>query len=153
MSPRQEADDEKKVHKMFASSITPQIIYLWLQGLFLFSLVWSIGANLNVDGRDRFNIFFRDVIAGINPQYQKPKTVKLTKSNIFPERGTIYDYYFEKSGAGKWVDWISILSRSELDIPDNAKVNDVIVQTSQTALKSFFFQLYVTHKVFVILLA
>ena len=54
-------------------------ITLWLQSLFLFSLVWSLGSTMNCDSRRKFDEFFRDLINGTNEKHPKPKSVKLTK--------------------------------------------------------------------------
>ena len=56
-------------------------IALWLQGLFLFSLIWSIGGTLNGESRKKFDVFLRDLINGVD-QYPKPKCIKLSKVDI-----------------------------------------------------------------------
>ena len=54
-------------------------ITLQLQGLFLFSLVWSIAGTITGDSRKKFDVFFRTLISGTDAEHPKPKTVKLTK--------------------------------------------------------------------------
>ena len=56
----------------------PKKISLWIQGLFLFSLVWGLGGTLNNDSRKKFDVFFREVLNN-NDKYPKPKSVKLSK--------------------------------------------------------------------------
>lgn len=46
----------------------------------------------------------------------------IIKNNLFPERGTCYDYYFEKKAAGHWREWTDMISRESSEIPENAKV-------------------------------
>lgn len=38
-------------------------INTWVQCLFFMSLVWSIGATIDSDGREKFNLFFRRYVA------------------------------------------------------------------------------------------
>ena len=57
-------------------------ISLWLQCLFLFSLIWSIGGTMNGDSRKKFDVFFRNLISGTNTEYPRPKTFKLGKVYI-----------------------------------------------------------------------
>lgn len=57
-------------------------VTLYLQGLFLFSLVWSVGATLAGDSRKKFDQFFRNVINGTNDDYPKPKSIKITKVSL-----------------------------------------------------------------------
>jgi len=47
--------------------------------------VWSIGCITDFNGREKFNVFFRDLI--------KSKGAKFP----FPEELTIYDYFFKFS--------------------------------------------------------
>lgn len=45
------------------------------------------------------------------------------QSNMIPERGTIYDFCFEKKGSGNWIEWMDTLDRSLLTVPKDAKVS------------------------------
>lgn len=51
----------------------------WLMGLFLFSVVWSIGATINGDSRKKFDAFFRLLISGTDKDHPKPKNIKISK--------------------------------------------------------------------------
>nr|XP_058892896.1 dynein axonemal heavy chain 3 isoform X22 [Kogia breviceps] len=77
---------EEKESELF-ESLTSQQIFLWLQGLFLFALVWTVAGTINADSRKKFDLFFRNLIMGMDNNNPRPKSVKLTKNNIFPERG------------------------------------------------------------------
>ena len=46
-------------------------IMQWLQSLFLFSLCWSIGGNLDTDSRLKFSDFLKVLVAGTNKQHQR----------------------------------------------------------------------------------
>lgn len=64
------------------AELSAQVISLWLQGLFVFSLIWGLGSTLNADSRKKFDVFLRELINGIE-QFPKPKSVKLAKVIIF----------------------------------------------------------------------
>lgn len=70
-----------------AESMTSQQVTLWLQALFVFAVVWSLGGTINGNSRKKFDIFYRNLIMGTNTDHPRPQSVKLTKSNVFPERG------------------------------------------------------------------
>ncbi|VDO61660.1 unnamed protein product [Schistosoma margrebowiei] len=89
-------------------NMSVQTVYLQIQALFLFSIVWSLGSCLPTESRGKFDLFFRDLISGTNQQHPKPKTIKLTKANSFPERQTVYDFWFDKKSQGSWNDWINL---------------------------------------------
>ena len=46
-------------------------IMQWLQSLFLFSVCWSIGGNLDTDSRLKFSDFLKVLAAGTNKQHQR----------------------------------------------------------------------------------
>jgi len=68
--------------------MSSQQIALWLQGLFLFALVWTIGGTIDADSRKKFDLFYRNLLMGTDDGNQRPKNVKITRNNIFPEKGT-----------------------------------------------------------------
>lgn len=69
--------------------------------------------------RGKFDVFFRLLITGTNQAYPSPKSVKFTKSNLFPDRGSVYDYFFQKSGT--WASWEDLINKTAT-IPSDAKV-------------------------------
>ncbi|XP_076154944.1 dynein axonemal heavy chain 3 [Alosa pseudoharengus] len=127
--------------------MSSQQMTMWLQGLFLFALVWTVGGTINGDSRKKFDGFFRNLISGTDPDHPRPKSVKLTKANIFPERGTVYDYYFHKQGPGQWNTWTDSITKEESTIAPNANVSDLIIPTMETARQLFFLRTYVAHEV------
>ena len=56
---------------------------LWLQGLFLFCVVWTLGGTMDGDSRKKFDQFFRLLISGTHPDHPKPKSIKITKVSIW----------------------------------------------------------------------
>ncbi|MBN3303948.1 DYH3 protein, partial [Amia calva] len=121
-----------------------QQITLWLQGLFLFAVVWSIGGTINGESRKRFDAFYRKLIMGGDDNHPRPK---LTKINVFPERGLVYDYYFHKQASGQWNTWTDSITMEESTIPSGAKVSDLIIPTMETARQSFFLKTYLSQEV------
>ena len=51
----------------------------WLQCLFIFALVWSVGGTINGDSRKKFDAFFRLLISGTDKDHPKPNNIKMTK--------------------------------------------------------------------------
>ena len=47
----------------------------------------------------------------------------LLQQNVFPDRGTVYDFYFVKQASGSWNNWIERVDKSKSVIPKDAKVN------------------------------
>ncbi|KAG8433111.1 hypothetical protein GDO86_017410 [Hymenochirus boettgeri] len=127
--------------------MSSQQITLWLQGLFLFSVVWTIGGTINTESRKKFDVFYRNLLMGLDEQHPRPKSVKLTKNNLFPEKGSVYDFYFHKQASGQWNMWTDYITMEEMNISPSAKVSDLIIPTMETARQSFFLKTYLEHSV------
>ncbi|CAM6109105.1 unnamed protein product [Calypogeia fissa] len=121
---------------------------VWIQCLFCMSLVWSIGATVDQDGRVRFNEFLRRLLdkeddlgfelsAGL--VVEKPD-FKL--SLPYPDTGSVYDYAFWK-GELAWKEWIMTVNTRPP--PPDIGYNDIIVPTVDTARYSYLFVLLVLH--------
>ncbi|XP_061086442.1 dynein axonemal heavy chain 3 [Conger conger] len=127
--------------------MSSQQVTMWLQGLFVFAIVWSLGGTINGDSRKKFNVFYRNLLVGMYDNHPQPKSVHLSKKNIFPERGSVYDYYFHKHGSGQWETWTDSITKQEATISAGAKVSDLIIPTMETARQSFFLRTYLAHEV------
>ncbi|GAA6083040.1 dynein heavy chain 3, axonemal, partial [Tachysurus ichikawai] len=112
--------DEIAATQEGAEPMSSQQITMWLQGLFLFAVVWTVGGTINGDSRKKFDVFYRNLLTGTMDEYPRPKSVKLTKNSLFPERGLVYDYYFHKHGSGQWNMWTDSISKEESTIPAGA---------------------------------
>uniref|UniRef100_A0A803V5S6 Dynein axonemal heavy chain 3 n=1 Tax=Ficedula albicollis TaxID=59894 RepID=A0A803V5S6_FICAL len=119
--------------------MSAQQITSWLQSLFLFAVVWTIGGNIDANSRRKFDSFYRTLLSGMNEENPRPKNVKLNKNNIFPEKGSVYDFYFYKHGHGQWKMWTDYITKEEQVI--------LIIPTMETARQMFFLKTYVEHSV------
>jgi len=146
---------------------------VWLQFCFIFSTVWGLGGTLTAEGRDLFDAFIRSMLSGSNKEYPKPKGFKLNKNQLFPEKGTIFDYICDKR-TNMWLFWIDTLDREYSKIPPNAKVpmprclslkqnlriwfkiiigflncswqvSELIIPTDETARQMFFLRTYLNN--------
>ncbi|XP_028395151.1 dynein heavy chain 3, axonemal-like isoform X1 [Dendronephthya gigantea] len=119
----------------------------WLQGLFLFAMVWGVAGTITGDSRKKFDAFFRLLISGTDKDHPKPKNIKLSKQNVFPDPGIVYDYYFVKQASGSWGKWMDYVDKKKLEIPKDAKVSELTIQTADTARQTFFLDTYLPHEI------
>ena len=47
-------------------------IKTWIQGVFMFSLIWSIGASVDLEGRDKFSDLILEMQTGKSEEYPPP---------------------------------------------------------------------------------
>ncbi|NXN55853.1 DYH3 protein, partial [Rynchops niger] len=140
-------DEIKQSEEEEKESVSSQQITLWLQGLFLFALVWTVGGIVDADSRKKFDLFYRNLLMGMNDENPRPKSVTLTRNNIFPEKGSVYDFYFYKHGSKQWNVWTEYITKEEQVISPGAKVSELIIPTMETARQMFFLKTYVEHNV------
>ena len=107
---------------------------------FIFSLVWTVGACVDGDGRQKFSDYLRLVLNGHHlatteysdfliktPEY----SVDGAKSSQFcpPENGLVYDYTFDPKTA-RWINWME--NQPIFKIDKDATFNSIVVPTIDT---------------------
>jgi len=120
-----------------------------------FSIVWSVGATLDGNGRIAFDKFLRNLISGMNDAFPRPKSIKISKQTNFPDRGSIYDFLFVKTGNGSWEDLGRlgkfgrekrfVLSTIEIffislnsDFPASMGLREMIIPNANTIQQNYF---------------
>ena len=89
---------------------------------FFFTIVWSIGGVLNKSSREKFDVYFRELLER-NSEKEKdsrPKDLSFPRTLLIPKRDTIYDFIYLRKQYGSWNTWSSLLEPQI--IPPNAKV-------------------------------
>ncbi|XP_034748215.1 dynein heavy chain 3, axonemal isoform X1 [Etheostoma cragini] len=129
------------------TQMSSQQITILLQAWFIFAVVWTVGGTIAGNSRNKFDVFYRNLIMGMDDEHPRPKSIKLKKNNIFPERGSVYDYYFHKDGQGQWNIWTDSITNEENVIPVGANVSDLIIPTMETARQLFFLRTYLAHEI------
>uniref|UniRef100_UPI00358E354F dynein axonemal heavy chain 7-like n=1 Tax=Myxine glutinosa TaxID=7769 RepID=UPI00358E354F len=125
----------------------------WLEGIFIFSLVWSIGASCSDEGRVRFDKLLRELMKGpLTAETQKQFSLLINVNPPkqpfivpIPEMGRVYDYSFVKEGPGRWELWTEALN-SAVPIPKDIQFNEIIVPTQDTVCYTAIMEMLVTHQ-------
>ncbi|KAF6266164.1 dynein heavy chain 9 [Scenedesmus sp. NREL 46B-D3] len=116
-----------------------------LQCHFLFSLVWSVGANTDEEGRRTFDGLLRKLLAGDAPpelaEYVTAPEVPVSVQ--FPEGRLVYDFVLDRSKL-KWVPWLDRLESKALDT--DAEYSSIIVPTMDTLRYTYLLDALVQHK-------
>ncbi|KAJ3342024.1 Dynein heavy chain 7, axonemal [Gonapodya sp. JEL0774] len=114
----------------------------WLSCVFLFSAIWSLGATVDTEGREKFDIFFRKLMLGELAEYPAPANIKV---KTIPTNGTIYEYMFERESitGGSWKLWSETMASFE--IPVKTKFNSIIVPTVDTVRYTYLLDLFAMH--------
>ncbi|XP_071830856.1 dynein axonemal heavy chain 1-like isoform X2 [Apostichopus japonicus] len=118
---------------------------------FIFSLIWTVGATINSDGRKKYSAWLRE---------------KMKKENVvlqFPDDKLVYDYKLDDAGISRvpskdddeeeegpkqtqvrWLDWMDGLENC--NITPEMSYSDIIVPTADTVRGSYILHMLVTNK-------
>uniref|UniRef100_A0A8B9IKZ3 Dynein axonemal heavy chain 7 n=1 Tax=Anser cygnoides TaxID=8845 RepID=A0A8B9IKZ3_ANSCY len=145
-------------HKEFIVGLFDRMAPLCLEfirkhtkGIFLFSLIWSVGASCKEDDRLKFDKVVREMLNGpiseeTREQYKLLSSIDRHASKAFtvqfPTEGTIYDYRF---GTGIWEPWVETL-KSAPPIPQDVMFNEIIVPTLDTVRYMALMELLTVHQ-------
>ena len=121
-----------------------------LQSLFLFSLIWGVGATVDEDGRTKFDAFLRQLIKKEVPEVLTqipgapqpiiPANIKISKPP--PDKGDVYDVVF-KMDSFIWAEWMTTVPA--YSVPKGSKFNDIFVQTADSVQAGYITDILVCH--------
>ena len=124
----------------------------------LFSIVWSFGAVLDLEGRIKFNDFVRAILAdkdktyieenfkavhtGLQLRAWTPPEELYKFKTLIPEKGgrTLFEYCFSE---GKWKLWLDTIPKFEIE--KDAAFSSIVVSTQATAQFNYLMDLLFTH--------
>eukprot|EP00741_Cyanophora_paradoxa_P022582 tig00000248_g21807.t1 len=110
-----------------------------LAALFVFALVWTVGASGDEPGREAFDGFLRPIVAGVDPARPPPPRAALD----LPDGASLYDLRFDGAAGrfGRWADRIGPDWRP----PPGAVPGGFLVPTPETERAAFVLAKLVSH--------
>lgn len=94
----------------------------WLQFTIIFCMVWGLGGTISGESRQTFDTWFRQLLLDQDPDYVRPKTIKLAKNQIFPEKENVFSWFYDKKNNGTWLSWLDAMEKNVTPFPASAKV-------------------------------
>ena len=127
------------------AEMNENLVIVWLDSLFLFALIWSLGASVDEEGRKKFDSMLRKLLQNDPPpelkMWMTSPAQKVTQ--LIPEGGMlVYDFMFDKV-SGKWKKWID--TQEDVPIGEEATYTSIIVPTVDTIRYTFLIDTFVTH--------
>ena len=142
--------DEWRTNPKMVAEMNENMQTVWIQSLFLFSLVWSCGANTDVEGRKQFDSLLRRLLVNDTPAdlkvFMKAPAVKVTQ--LFPEGKTVHEFTFDKS-RNKWAPWMETVESKPID--PEAEYSTIVVPTLDTVRYTYLIDCLVQHNKYVLL--
>ena len=100
--------------------------------LFLFSMVWSVGASCDKEGRLKFDKFMRETVA--------LRCSKMVKPFMPPDSESVYEWCFDQESL-EWVHWMDTIPPFECN-PD-LPFSEIIVPTPDTVRYTFLLDAFI----------
>jgi dynein heavy chain len=103
---------------------------LLIQDLFVYALIWGIGATSTYDGRIKFDKWLRE---------------KLQKEDVktsLPAEGLCHDFCFDIN-IKEWKEWIQTVDEYKVDV--KLSFNDIVVPTNDSIRMKYLMKLLLMH--------
>ncbi|XP_054015460.1 dynein axonemal heavy chain 3-like [Hylaeus anthracinus] len=113
-----------------------QVSTVWLQCILLFSIVWGMCSTLTGESRKIFDVYLRKLLLGNDDEHPRPKAFKLSKQQLFPDKGTVYDYVYDKRNNGCWISWTD--PTLQMSLLSDVKSSRLIIPTTEVIIQNFF---------------
>ena len=153
-----------------------QFATVWLQCTFLFCLVWGFGGSMNGESTKKFDLWFRKLLLDQDEKHPRPKMFKLSRHQLFPEKGTVFDFVYDKKNNGTWIQWLDLVDKVSVNYHTTSKVppynrhkfsfqpypplqkkknftgilfiqvSELIIPTNETCCQKFFLEHFITKK-------
>jgi dynein heavy chain len=105
-----------------------------IYGLFIFSLVWSIGGSIDPQSQSKFDLQIRKLVLEF----------RLPINPILPPDGLLYDFLFSVDGESiKWIPWINTVQVAH--IPREIDFNEIVIPTKDTARYTYLMDLFIRN--------
>ncbi|KAL2633853.1 hypothetical protein R1flu_005332 [Riccia fluitans] len=111
----------------------------WVDCITLFALVWSVGACMDTDQRQKFDYLLKKLLANQPPEEYKPHILTPARKVAvnFPDGKSVYECVFRKD-KGKWGLWLDFVDDQGPAL--DAEFVKIIVPTADTAKYNYMFQ-------------
>lgn len=94
-----------------------------INGIFIFSVIWSFGAAVDTPSRKIFDQALKRIMNGDITQGKKRKNVS------FPEKMTLFDYLFRINQEKLSYEWVKWTDQIDDNYPRDIQIHEIIVKT------------------------
>jgi dynein heavy chain len=122
---------------------------VWVENLFTFALIWSIGGVIDGASRPKFDAFLRQIGGGKAPRgYEKVdgQFGEATPWSAWMPDGdaSCFEYVF-LTATSKWALWTDTIAKEDTKIPQTAEFSQIIVPTLDTARYTMLLNTLLIH--------
>ncbi|EFJ49499.1 flagellar inner dynein arm heavy chain 11 [Volvox carteri f. nagariensis] len=128
-----------------AERAAPENLLVTVECLFIFSLVWSVGAVVDLAGRSAFSNSLRQFLRGDFGAYKAYVTGNACPvKKAMPADGSVYDWVYD-TATESWKGWMDL--RKSEPIRPEAEYSTIIVTTADVVRYSYLLELQVINYV------
>ncbi|XP_039266483.2 dynein axonemal heavy chain 7-like isoform X2 [Styela clava] len=129
-----------------------------IEGIFLFSFIWSLGSSTDSDGREKFDYLLREIMDGplseeTRKQYHIIDPVPPPSKSFtvpIPRTEDVYSWRFVMEGNGRWEKWTDTIKDAP-PLPKDIAFNEIVIPTKDTVRYTALVNTLTTHQIPVLL--
>lgn len=114
----------------------------WIQASFIQAVIWGIGCSLDLNSRQKFDEFFKQLWKGQNTSHPYPKSLEKVEVNV-PADEMIFDHSYLYKSKGNWKFWPDVLKNEKIE--DSDYLLDIFVPTNDTIKYTTIINMHITH--------
>lgn len=126
----------------------------WMEGIFVFSMTWSMGATVDVNARPKFDKLLRELFDGpisgdAKDKYCILENVGPPEKSLtvpIPRTADVYMWKWVCEGLGRWERWSEELKHAP-GISADMNINQIIVPTQDTVRYTHLMSVLVENKI------
>lgn len=107
----------------------PRNFPIWVQASFITAGVWGLGGILDVSSREKFDIFYRTMWKGQDPNNPYPSDIEMFDA-LVPYEGMLMDHYYNFRNKGIWKNWLEAVRSMRVGEANN--IQQVLIPTLET---------------------
>ncbi|EGR32330.1 hypothetical protein IMG5_087930 [Ichthyophthirius multifiliis] len=119
----------------FQAKTKPENLQTYIDMIFIYSLIWSVGATVDDKGRTDFDRYLKQQMKNpIKCDTKKDRLIKFEKQTMFPEAGPhvlVYDYQIDEREF-KWRSYQYLIENSTETIPYDESFHNIVIKTTES---------------------
>eukprot|EP01083_Nonionella_stella_P111300 326422_1 len=124
-----EVDEEDRIPKKVMDAINAAA-----DSIFIYALIWSVGATTNSAGRKKLDAWL------------KLTTAQLGLECVLPNDGMLYDYLFDLEKQ-EWVQWTDTVPKSAFNFDHDQPFGEIIVPTQDSIRYTYLLDILMKHDI------
>ncbi|KAK7101371.1 hypothetical protein V1264_019760 [Littorina saxatilis] len=119
-------------------------MHTWFVAAIVWGIPWSLGGQMDAEGRKTFDPFYRELLLGKNEEFPFPAELGTKLEVAYPTDNTVFDFYYEQKSKGSFRHWNDLIKHSDVT---GTNVREMLVQTMDTSRYTYIMDMCITRNI------